>query len=125
MTEEGQVQLHRAIGPGAEPAGLMSSRRGSVPEFISHHLEKACPSTGIREDSDRRRAKKPQEHTRPPCLSLPTPSVWLGSAGTGCLLMRSEVKRLLYGPSSWGDGNGSEISLAHLGWRQIVPERDH
>jgi len=58
MTEKGQVQrqfTRTAIELGAEPAGLMSSQCGSVPEFISCHLENACPSTGICDDSGRRR----------------------------------------------------------------------
>lgn len=58
MIEKGQVQIQftwTAIELGAEPAGLMSSQHGSVPKFISYHLENACPSTGICDDSDRRR----------------------------------------------------------------------
>lgn len=56
--KKGQVQVQftwAAIELGAEPAGLMSSLRGSLPEFISYHLENACPSTGICDDSGRRR----------------------------------------------------------------------
>lgn len=133
MTERGQVPLPPATGPGAEPAGLMSSRRGSVPEFISYRLEKGCPSTGIRQDSDRRRDyQKNLRNTlvppHPPACLCPPHLFGLAAQGRAACSRaprgNGSFKGPLQGEGRGGSTTGVKSASCTLGWRQTVPERD-